>query len=348
MKQPLGLLGRHSSVALVFMVALISILFVVSPRTASAQTSLSQCNGASFDGAGLAIECHYTVTNTLNGSVTGSTVTLQECHGEANKPATLVCTSSTTASTDLVTLISQCNNTGNGGGGTMVCTVDVVNNITGTVTPASATVNQCNGSGGGGGADPLLCSPYPANTTTATVTQCNGSANGGGGTARVKCTVDSDSTTTALVPVRVAQCNDSENLGGSTVTCRVGLTDNIIAPEASPTPVPPDDGGGDVSDEGDGKDKKDDDVDAGGRGRPDDDQTTDETTGGVPEDTLTSTSTDGGTTTNQVTRVPEGGASTGGGSTQGIERVNLFIVGALLMAAAGPVVVLGRRINGGA
>ena len=326
MKLPIGLPRPRLTVALLFLVTLISLLVVSSPRTATAQTALTQCNGAPFDGAGLAIECHYTVTNTIKGSATSSTVQVQECHGQANNAPTLVCTSKTTKSSDLVTSISQCNNTGNGGGGTMVCTVDVVNKITGTVKPTPATVNQCNGSGGGGGANPLLCNPYPASTSGATVTQCNGSANGGGGTGRVKCTVDSGSTTTSVLGVTVNQCNDSENLGGSTVTCRTSLTDRVTAAGGGPT-GPDDD------------DDDDDDTTGGSGGPPDDDVTTDTTTA-TPDDDQTTT------TTSQVTRVPEGGASTGGGSTSGIEHAGLLALGLGLVAAAGVVVTVGQKAHG--
>lgn len=298
MKQPLSL--KRPSMILAFMLAisLISMIFFASAPTASAATSVSQCNGTDNVG-GQAVECHYTITNNLNGSVTSSTVTLTECHGAANDPPTLTCTSSTTPSTDLVTAIDQCNGSGNGGGGTVTCTVDVINNITGTVTPTSATVNQCNASGTGGGTEPtVLCDPFPATTTSATVTQCNEAGNGGGGTQRVRCTVDSGSTTTSILSVTVNQCNGSGNGGGATVTCRTGLTNVITGPSPSPSPTPT----------------------------------------ATPSPTPTATPS-------QVPRVPAGGVAAGGGSTSGVENARLLLLGFILLAVAGPALVLRRRLR---
>ena len=287
MKQPLSLKRPSMVLALMLAISFISMIFIASPPTASAATSVSQCNGVDNVG-GQAVECHYTVTNNLDGSVTSSTVTLTECHGAANDPPTLTCTSSTATSTDLVVTIDQCNGSGNGGGGTVTCTVDVVNNITGTETPTSATVNQCNEAGQGGGTAPtVLCDPFPATTTSATVTQCNEAGNGGGGTLRVKCTVDSDSTTTSALNVEVHQCIGSGNGGGATVTCRTGLTNVITGPSPTPSATP----------------------------------------------------------SPQVPQVPQGGPATGGGSTSGVENAKLLLLGFILLAAAGPALVLRRRLR---
>jgi hypothetical protein len=352
----------RTMLAVLFVLALLCVMFVVSAPAAQAAHTPSQCNNV-YNVAGQAIKCSYTVTNNVNGSVTNSTVVASVCHGAANDPATMVCDPVTTTPSDhLITAVSQCNDSGNGGGGTMECTVDVINNITGTVTPTPATVNQCNGSGGGGGADPLICSPYPASTTNATVTQCNGSANEGGGTGRVRCSVESDSTTTAFLSVTVNQCNGSENLGGSTVTCRAGLTDNITPPQPSPSPspsvAPPDrdgDGEGDGAGPGDGSNgtPPDDDTTGGdtpgGDTPPDDDTTGGDTTGGAgttdtPDDTQI-TLTHGDTTTNQIVRVPVGPAATGGGSTAGIENARLLLLGMLLLGVSVPLLVVSRRAS---
>lgn len=308
---------------LMLAISLISMVFIANPLTATAQTSVSQCNGTDNVG-GQAVECHYTITNNLNGSVTSSTVTLTECHGAANDPATLVCTSSTTTSTDLVTSIDQCNGSGNGGGGTVRCTVDVLNNID-SETPTSATVNECNASGGGGGTAPtVLCDPFPANTTGATVTQCNSSGNGGGGTQRVQCTVDSDSTTTSILNVTVNQCVGSGNGGGATVTCRTGLTNRISAPASGGSSKPA--GGGPVG---------------GGPGTTGGGPGTWGPAGGATTSQVLRVPEGGDATTSQVLRVPEGGVGAGGGSTSGIENANLLLIGFILLAA-GSVLVLRR------
>lgn len=327
--------------ALAFAVSLISGLFVAGPITASAQTALSQCNGTDNVG-GQAVECHYTVTNTLDGDVTSSTVQLTECHGAANDPPTLVCTSSTVTSAALVTSIDQCNGSGNGGGGTVTCSVDVVNNITSTVTPTAATVNQCNASGTGGGTQPtILCNPYPANTTNATVTQCNESGTGGGGTLRVRCTVTSDSTTTPVLSVFVNQCNGSGNGGGATVVCSTSLTDNVRAPvqpepeptavvpplpsttplpvaTATPVDVPTSRPAPDASENPELDENKAMGGPGGGGGTS--------VQGGRP--------TGGIDTTGQVTQVPTGGAAAGGGSTSGLENINLLALAFTFLGAA--------------
>ena len=70
--------SKKTTMALTMMltISLISAYFVMVPSAAVAQTSsVSQCNGMDNVG-GQAIECHYTVENNLDGSVTSSTVTL--------------------------------------------------------------------------------------------------------------------------------------------------------------------------------------------------------------------------------------------------------------------------------
>jgi hypothetical protein len=198
---------------------------------------VGQCNGIG-GGGGTAVECHVVIANTLDMATgaTSSTVTLTTCLGAANDLPTLVCSSTgPTASTDLITVVDQCNGTGNGGGATLLCTVDVTNTITGVVTPTSVTVNQCNGSGDTGSS--IICDPFPASTSGATITQCNGAANGGGSV--VDCTIGAGSTETlGLIPVTVNQCNDSVNGGGSTVTCNSSITTAVVAPTPPPTTPP--------------------------------------------------------------------------------------------------------------
>lgn len=324
---------RNTILALVFATTLVAALSVSLSPAAIAQTSLSQCNGTDNVG-GQAVECTYTVTNSLDGAQRSSTTTLNECHGAANDPATLVCTPSTTTSSDLVTTIDQCNGSGNGGGGTVTCTVEVINNITGTVAATAATVNQCNASGTGGGTAPtVLCDPFPANTTSADVTQCNESGNGGGGTQRVQCTVDSNSTSTTLLAVTVNQCNGSGNGGGATVTCRTGMTNNITAPAPGPSTSP---GGGGASPGPGGSGGSGGDGGTGGSGGTDSGSTG---TGGTP----TGGGLDEGTT-GQVVRVPTGGVGAGGGSTSGIENLSLLILGLALMASASVGALVRRRL----
>ncbi len=204
---------------------------------AVAAPAINQCNGTDNAG-GQGVTCTVTVINNLNVATgaASSTVTVNECHGAANAP--LTCTPTTTSFTSLVTSVTQCDGSGNGGGGAVRCSVEIINNITGTATTTEATINQCNGSGTGGGTPPtVVCTPSGA-TTGATITQCNGSGNGGGGTARVQCTV-LPSTQTSALPVTVDQCNGSGNGDGGIVICTVRVTNNIIPPDVIPPDVIP-------------------------------------------------------------------------------------------------------------
>jgi hypothetical protein len=342
MNSSLGLKRSSTFLVLLFAITLISMIFIASPKQASADV-LSQCNGTDNVG-GQAVECHYTVTNNLNGGVTSSSTTIQECHGAANDPPTMVCTNSTSNSPNLVTSVNQCNGSGSGGGGTVLCTVDVINNITGSVTPTGATVNQCNTSGQGGGTAPTtLCDPDPATTSGATVTQCNGSGNKGGGTMRVRCDVDAGATTTSVLNVTVNQCNGSGNGGGATVTCRTNITNVVTAAPTTTTTTPTTttttspEGGSNQPTRSGGIGE----TDSGGAGRP-------RNPGNVPGG---STGGGGGTgtpasdsgTTSQVVHVPVGGAATGGGSTSGLENLRFMLLGLMMVAAAWPALIIRRR-----
>lgn len=191
---------------------------------------VNQCNGVT-NVDGVSIACDVTLINNLDlaTGLTSSVLTTRECHGVAGDVG--LCTNTVTSFTQLGTSVTQCNDSGNGGGGNMTCNVSVVNNITGDGSVAPATINQCIGSGGGGGSE-TTCVPVQ-NTTTATVTQCNGSGNGGG--SLIACSV-LPSTETASLGVTVNQCNGSENGGGSTVTCTASITNNFLAaPPTIPT-----------------------------------------------------------------------------------------------------------------
>jgi hypothetical protein len=233
MKQYLDLKSSRTILALFLIASVISLTFVVAPPSASAAPAVLQCNGT--DNVGYeAVECDYKVTNVVDNGVTSSTVESKECHGSTT--ATLTCSTSVVTSPDLVTSIDQCNGSGNGGYGRVVCNVEVINMISGAFTTSPATVNQCVGSGGGGGTEPTItCQPYPAIAIDATVDQCNGSGEGGGATLRVDCIVDSSSTVTSIIPVTIDQCNGSGNGGNATVTCRAIISTVLIAPPPATT-----------------------------------------------------------------------------------------------------------------
>jgi hypothetical protein len=189
-----------------------------------------------FNTPGLGMDCTVAVVNNLDlaTGVTSSTTTYTRCSGFAN--TALTCEGPTTvSSTELVTSVSQCNSSLDGGGASMHCSVTITNNIVGDATAIGATVNQCNDSLEGGGIVLRACNPDPASTSGAAISQCNNSDNGGG--SSLTCLVTAGSTTSAALYVTVSQCNFSANGGGSLIVCSVGMTTNI-----TPTVVvPPDD-----------------------------------------------------------------------------------------------------------
>jgi hypothetical protein len=124
----------------------------------------------------------------------------------------------------LVVRVNQCNDSINGGGGTLRCSVKVTNNFVGQHTGATAaTVNQCVGSGDG---IANKCDPFPATTTGATITQCNGSANGGT-LVRLECTASG--TQPSSHGVLINQCNGSANGGGALVICWASITNRAVS-----------------------------------------------------------------------------------------------------------------------
>jgi len=213
----------------------------------SAQASVANaCNSYAAVLAGQGMECTVTVDNYVNGPALYSTVTIKECHGAAYTvllaPA---CTTTVIIDDELVTDVTQCNGTLNGGGSNVTCAVQVNNHLSGPATPVIVTFNQCVGSGAGGtspSGTPLNCSPAGL-TIGATVTQCNGSVNGGGAPLRVNCSVPPLSET--ALPVLVNQCNGTVNGGGSVLFCSASFTNaanvDFTAPgvPAAPPAGPP-------------------------------------------------------------------------------------------------------------
>jgi LPXTG-motif cell wall-anchored protein len=209
----------------------ISMAYAAAPTEAT-----EQCNDADNVG-GLAISCTVDIVNNYNAATQlgSSTMVIEECHGAAGAEPT--CITVPSASNTLITSVTQCNGSGNGGGATVRCDVNIVNNITGTATATSATVNQCNEAGQEGGTEPtILCNPL-GDTVNADVIQCNQSGNGGGGTERVRCNVITSSTVSDVLPININQCIGSGNGGGAIVECNTSIQNIITAIEV---PVPTD------------------------------------------------------------------------------------------------------------
>lgn len=223
--------GMRRTLAIVVTAAL-ALLFasVGSAPQAAEAAPYAHCDSL-YNTPGLGMDCTVDVVNNLDMAtgVTSSTTTYTRCSGAAN--TALTCEGPTTiSSTELVTSVSQCNSSLDGGGASMHCSVTVTNNIVGDATAVPATVNQCNDSLVGGGT--RACNPDPASTSGAAINQCNNSANEGG--SSLTCTVGAGSTTSDALYVTVSQCNYSANGGGSLIVCSVQLTTNVIPAEVVP------------------------------------------------------------------------------------------------------------------
>jgi hypothetical protein len=173
-----------------------------SVRPAATIAATTACSDGVDNTGGLGLICQIVIVNTITATGGSATVTVHECHGAAGNPAA-ACTDTTASLTQPVTAVNQCNNSINGGGGTLRCSVVVTNNYV-DASPGStaATVNECVGSGGG---ITVGCDPFPATTSGAAITQCNGSANG----------------------------------GGALVICSTSLANNVVAASGRPATPPP-------------------------------------------------------------------------------------------------------------
>lgn len=226
---------RLLSVALtgLFAFTLIGASQLVAPTPVAAATiaPTTTCSNGVDTTPGLGLICAVTIVNTITPTGGSATVTVNECHGAAGDP-TASCVTTTQLLTEPVSAVTQCNGSISSGG-TLRCSVVVINNYFGVAPAATATsVNQCVGSGDG---ISIGCNPFPATTTGATVTQCNGTANGGT-LVGLTCTVTG---TQGAFGVLVNQCNGSANGGGSLVTCSASIANTALAaPTPTPTPIP--------------------------------------------------------------------------------------------------------------
>ncbi len=238
-RRPLIYLVRGLLVmALLVPLSLITISPAFAGTTIAANTT---CGMGLGDLGGRGLICEVTIVNTVTTAGGSSTVTVRECLGSAGSPTDgsggggFPCSTVTSVLTAPVTAVTQCNDSINGGGGTLRCSVKVTNDFVG-VSPGSTavSVDQCVGSGASGIVGQTInCDPYPANTTSAAITQCNGSANGGT-LVGLNCTATG--TMASALAVKILQCQGSANGGGALVICSANIV-NAIAPASTATPV---------------------------------------------------------------------------------------------------------------
>jgi hypothetical protein len=207
----------------------------IAPVAAATIATTTTCSNGVDETPGLGLICEVTIVNTITGSGGTASVTVRECHGPAGDPEA-ACSTTTDTLSSPVTTVTQCNGSTNGGGGTLRCSVDIINHFIG-VTPgeSAVTVDQCDGSGDG---IANTCDPFPSTTSGATVTQCNGSANGGG---LVELTCTATGTEASAHPLTINQCNGSTNGGGALVICSTSIANSFAA---APTPAPASGSGG--------------------------------------------------------------------------------------------------------
>jgi hypothetical protein len=223
-----------------FAFALLAVPSFIAPSPAAAATVIAPtttCGLGLGDLGGRGLICEVTIVNTITAGGGSATVTVHECLGSAGAPTDgsggggFSCSTKTIVLSEPVTAVTQCNNSINGGGGTLRCSVLVTNNFYGVSPGATAaSVNQCVGSGGG---ITTGCSPFPATTTSAAITQCNGSANGG---TLVQMTCTAAGTMASALAFAVNQCNGSANGGGSLVICSASLVNKALS-AATPSPT---------------------------------------------------------------------------------------------------------------
>lgn len=222
---------RSLAILLTGALLLIGSLAFATGATAATFGSTTECSNGVDNAGGQGLICEITITNTFTVNGGRSKVTIRECHGAANTETG--CTTTTRNLSTAVTHVTQCNDSINGGGGTLHCSVRVTNNYVGRSAGAvAATVNQCVGSGESGaiGAT-IVCDPFPASTTGAAVTQCNGSANGGT-LVGLRCSVTG---TMGARSVRINQCNGSANGGGALVVCTANISNVRVAVAPAPS-----------------------------------------------------------------------------------------------------------------
>ncbi len=229
--------------------ALLAIGLIGHAPSARAASVASQCNGEMNQG-GYEVACSVTIVQYLTASgalaaAPPSTLSLTRCVGAVDS---VTCATVDTDLTEPIITVRQCDASGSGGGGKVLCFVSVTNHFVETVAAlGAATVYQCVGSVISGPGAPGTCTP--ANTAgvtsvaEATVGQCNGSGNDGTNVEFI-CTVSPVSSISDTLNVNVDQCNGSGNGGGAFVECSAAVISDVTAPTTTPTPptatpVPP-------------------------------------------------------------------------------------------------------------
>ncbi|MEO6117141.1 MAG: hypothetical protein ABIP33_12210 [Pseudolysinimonas sp.] len=124
-------------------------------------TSVSQCNFAITSGGSL--HCAVSIRNDITGVATAVAATVNQCNGSLAGGTVVLRACSPDGMSTTSADITQCNDSDNGGGSSLTCTIDA-----GSTSDAEllVTIDQCNNSANGGGSL-IVCSAGIVNNVTA-------------------------------------------------------------------------------------------------------------------------------------------------------------------------------------
>lgn len=127
-------------------------------------TTVDQCNGSANGTAIMTppIQCTVRITNNISAAIVGtiSPATLNQCN-DTTVTAANTCTPATATTTGAT--VTQCNESGQHGGGTVDCAFTLNSNMNDPESKVSAalpiSINQCNGTGNSGGSK-VVCNAF--------------------------------------------------------------------------------------------------------------------------------------------------------------------------------------------
>jgi len=147
-------------------------------------TSVNQCNGSANQAAITTppIACNVRITNNISADQIGTLglATLNQCNGSDGTANNVPCDPDTATTSNAT--VTQCNVSGEGGGGTVDCFFELNNDMTSPVSKVSSalpiSINQCNGTGNPGGSY-VTCDSFITTNITAAFVPTGGTTAGG-------------------------------------------------------------------------------------------------------------------------------------------------------------------------
>lgn len=139
-----GNFDMRRSFAILLTIGLLLFSSLALATGATAATTIgatTRCSNGEDNTGGLGLICQTTIVNTFTLTGGSAVVTVRECHGAAGD-ANAACATVTQVLSQPVTTVRQCNSSINGGGGTLRCSVRVVNNFIGIDVGRSAVTTN--------------------------------------------------------------------------------------------------------------------------------------------------------------------------------------------------------------